>query len=182
MPSCVAKQRKLLKGTATTINAADQLRQVKAACVQQDQAYNSMRTIAARALTKAVLVMSWAKGGGMGGRPALTQALDKMWRSRALCDMPMSAACWKMTDVGSREGFTWTPLKKTVSGPCLHTLTCGHTLTSGQTWIGVDATMPANSQKESHSDAWTDSAARLWGLLCKAAQGRKKEKSGNLDR
>lgn len=69
----------------------------------------------------------------MGGRPALMQALDKTWRSRALCDMPMSAACWKMTDVGSREGFTWTPLKKTVSGPCLHTLTCGHTLTSGQT-------------------------------------------------
>ena len=61
------------------------------------------------------------------------QALDRTWRSRALCDMPMSDACWKMTDVGSREGFTWTPLKKTVSGPCLHTLTCSHTQT------GVDA-------------------------------------------
>ena len=47
----------------------------------------------------------------MGGRPALTQALDRTWRSRALCDMPTSAACWKITDVGSRLGVAWTPLK-----------------------------------------------------------------------
>ena len=104
----------------------------------------------------------------MGGMPALMQALDKTWRSRALCDMPMSAACWKMTDVGSREGFTWTPLKKTVSGPCLHTLTCGHTLTSGQTRISMDATVLRHACKQSHTDIWTDNTARLWGQLCRA--------------
>ena len=60
-------------------------------------------------LTRAVLVMSCVRGGGMGGRPALTQALDNTWRSKAQCDMPTSAACWKMTDVGSRVGLTCTP-------------------------------------------------------------------------
>ena len=132
VPSGVTKQRRLLKGIARTIAALS---------IATIQTRVHITRALATGLTKAVLVMSWAVGGGMGGRPALMQALDKTWRSRALCDMPMSAACWKMTDVGSREGFTWTPLKKTVSGPCLQELTHGHILTSGRTRIGMLATV-----------------------------------------
>ena len=146
-----------------------------------------MRTTAstpATALTKAVLVMSWAKGGGMGGRPALMQALDKTWRSRALCDMPMSDACWKMTDVGSKDGFTWTPLKKTVSGPCLQTLTCGHTLTSGQTRIGADATVLSHACQAmtANSHTLTSGQTTLPGCEVDLGQTRRKGKSSSLDR
>lgn len=55
----------------------------------------------------------------MGGRPALTQALDSTCRSKAEWDMPTSAACWKMTEVGSKTGTAWTPLRKMVLSPCL---------------------------------------------------------------
>ena len=57
----------------------------------------------------------------MGGNAARRQALDNTCRSRAQCDMPTSAACWNMTEVGSNMGMAWTPLRYMVVSPCLQT-------------------------------------------------------------